>query len=134
MAILQWQRAKFMVEQMKEADRSGTDIAAFRSELKRMTELKFGWCHDCLLLAVYDLYKNGFIEGTIRAKAKEIDLAGFNGHESADICHAFDSLELLRKDNKLTASDLKRILGGEQSIYSFVVHYFRNGLLRLNDW
>ena len=131
MAIPQWKRAQFIIDKMKAADRTGTDIAASRSELKRMTESDFGWCHDCLLLAVYGLYKNGFIEHTTRAKAKQIDLAGFNGHESADIRHAFDGLELLMKDVNLTATALKRQLGGEQSIYSFIVHYFHNGLLRL---
>jgi hypothetical protein len=131
MTIPQWKRAQFIVEQMKAADRTGTDIVASRSEIKRMTELNFEWCHDCLLLAVYGLYKNGFIEGTSRVKSKQIDLMGFNGHESADIRHAFDGLELLMKDVKLTATDLKRQLGGEQSIYSFVAHYFHNGLLRL---
>ena len=131
MAIPQWQRAQFIVEQMKAADRAGTDIETSRSEIKRITELNFGWCHDCLLLAVYGLYKNGFIEDTSVPKTKQIDLAGFNGHESADIRHAFDGLELLMKDVNLTATALKRQLGGEQSIYSFIVHYFHNGLLRL---
>ena len=130
MAIDQWLRAKFIIEQMKEADLAGTDIAASRSEIKRTTELKYGWCHDCLLLAVYGFYKNGFIKDTTRVKIKQIDLTGFNGHESADIRHAFDSLELLNKNANLTATDLKRQLGGEQSIYSFVVHYFHNALLR----
>lgn len=116
---------------MKAADRAATDIETSRSEIKRMTELNFGWCHDCLLLAVYGLYKNGFIEDTSVPKAQQIDLAGFNGRESADIRHAFDGLELLMKDVNLTATALKRQLGGEQSIYSFIVHYFRNGLLRL---
>jgi|WetSurMetagenome_2_1015567.scaffolds.fasta_scaffold391471_2 hypothetical protein len=131
MAFPQWQRAQFIIEQMKEADRTGTDIAAYRSEIKRETELKFRWCHDCLLLAVYGLYKNGFIEDTCRAKAQQIDFAGFDGHESADIHHAFDGLALLVEKNDLTATDLKRQLGGEKSIYSFVAHYFCNGLLRL---
>ena len=130
MAIDQWQRAKFIIEQMKEADLTGTDIAASRSEIKRATELKFGWCHDCLLLAVYGMYKNGFIKDTTRIKAKQINLAGFNGHESADIRHAFDGIELLNKNANLTATDLKRQLGGEQSIYTFIVHYFHYGLLR----
>jgi hypothetical protein len=131
MAFPQWQRAQFIIEQMKEADRTGTDIVACRSEIKRETELKFGWCHDCLLLAVYGLYKNGFIEDTCRAKAKQIDLVGFNGHESTNIRHAFADLELLVKKDDLTAADLKRQLGGEQSIYSFVSYYFHSGLLRL---
>jgi hypothetical protein len=131
MSIPQWQRAQFIVEQMKVADRIGTDIAASRSEIKRMTELNFRWCHDCLLLAVYGLYKNGFIKDTSRAKAKQIDFVRFNGHESVDIHHAFDVLALLMKDATLTATDLKRQLGGEQSIYSFVVHYFHNDLLKL---
>jgi hypothetical protein len=131
MAFPQWQRAQFIIEQMKEADRTGTDIVACRSEIKRETELEFEWCHDCLLLAVYGLYKNGFIEDTCRAKAKQIDFAGFDGHESADIHHAFDGLALLVEKNDLTAIGLKRQLSGEHSIYSFVAHYFRNGLLRL---
>ena len=131
MAIPQWKRAQFIVEQMKAADRAGTDIPNARSEIKRMTESSFGWCHDCLLLAVYGLYKNGFIKDTSRAKSTQIDLAGFNGHDSADIRHAFDGLALLMKDTNLTAADLKRQLGGERSVYSFVVHYFHNDLLRL---
>jgi hypothetical protein len=131
MTIPQWKRAQLIVELMNASDQTGTDIAAARSEIKRKIELVFTYCHDCLLLAVYGLYKNGFIEDTNRAKSTQIDLAGFNGHESADIRHAFDGLELLMEDVNLTATDLKRQLGGEQSIYSFVAYYFHNGLLRL---
>jgi hypothetical protein len=131
MAIPQWQRAEFIVEQMKVADRIGADIAASRSKIMQMTEAKYGWCHGCLLLAVYGFYKNGLIRNTGRAKPKQIDFAGFDGHESADIHHAFDALTMLMKDADETATDLKEQLGGEQSIYSFVIHYYRNSLLRL---
>ena len=131
MSIPQWQRAHFIIEQMQKADRDGSDIIASRSEIKQKTESKFGWCHDCLLLAVYGLYKNGFINGTSRTRAKQIDFIGFNGHKSVDIQHAFDAIELLMRDVNLTATDLKRKLGGEQSIYSFIAYYFHNGLLRL---
>jgi len=131
MKIFQWQRAQFIIEQMKAADQANIDIVTSRSKIKRKTELKYKQCHDCLLLAVYGLYKNGFIKDTNRAKASEIDLVGFNGQESLDIRHAFDSLDLLRKDADLTAAELKRQLGGEQSIYSFVGYYFREGFLRL---
>jgi hypothetical protein len=58
------------------------------------------------------------------------DLTGFNGYESEDIRHAFDALALLQADPSLTATKLKRKLGGEQSIYSFVTHYFNNNLIR----
>jgi hypothetical protein len=129
MAIDQWKRAKFIVEQMKEADRTGADIVVSRSEIKRMAEVKFKWCHDCLLLAVYGMYKNGFIKDTTRAKAKQIDFVGFDGRDSANIHHAFDALELLKKNINLNGIELKRQLGGEQSIYSFVVYYFKNDLL-----
>lgn len=131
MTTLQWQRARFIIEQMKAADQSGIDIAVSRSEIKRKTEDKFGWCHDCLLLAVYGLYKNGFIEDTSRVRVAQVDLTGFSGRESVDIRHAFDGLELLQKNADLTPADLKRQLGGEHSIYSFIAHYFRNSLLRL---
>ena len=131
MAIDQWRRAKFIIKQMKEADRTGTYIKALRSEIKRITELKFNWCHDCLLLAVYGLYNNGFIENTARTKAKQINFAGFDGNESVDIHHAFDGFELLKQNSNWKATDLKRQLGGEQSIYSFVDYYFHHNLFRL---
>jgi len=36
---------------------------------------------------------------------------------------------MLQIDDSLKPSQLKKSLGGEQSIYSFVVHYFSNSLL-----
>ncbi len=126
-----FKREEFIVEKMREADRDGADIAASRPYLMRMAVEKFGSCHSCLLLAVYGLYKNGFIADSSRTKAKRIDLTGFDGRESACIRHAFDSLELLMKDATLSGSYLKQRLGGDGSIYSFVGRYFREGLLRL---
>lgn len=130
MAILQWKRADFIVGKLRLADDVGKDIIACRADIKQATESEFGWCHDCLLLAVFGLYKNGFIENTNRVKARRFDFNGFNGHESVSIRLAFGAVELLMNDRNLTATALKRRLGGEQSIYSFIVHYFNNGLIR----
>lgn len=130
MGIPQWQRAEFIVKQFIAADSAGRSMEECRGEIKEATEKKFNWCHDCLLLAVYGFYKNGIIENTPRSTVSDIDFTGFNGKDSEDIRHAFDALSLLEKDDSLRASHLKKRLGGEQSIYSFVVHYFNRGLLR----
>ena len=130
MGIPQWQRAAFLIDKFEEAFQAGRDIAALSGEIRKATEAKYKWCHDCLLLAVYGMYKNGFIENTSPRKSAIIDYVGFSGRESKDIAHAFDALKVLESDRRVSATDLKHRLGGEQSIYSFVVHYFNNGLFR----
>jgi hypothetical protein len=131
MGIPQWRRADFIVEQFKGADEADKDIAECRQEIKAATEREFTYCHDCLLLAVYGFYKNGYIKNTPRQKTGKIDMNGFNNRESEDIKHAFDALSRLRSDPTCSATTLKHELGGEQSIYSFVVHYFNNNRLDL---
>lgn len=131
MGFPQWQRARFLIDELKRMDREGRDVADARSELRTRTIAEFVHCHDCLLLAVYGFYKNGLIKDLGRQRGANTDFSGFNGHKSLDIQHAFDALELLKQDASLSATDLKKRLGGEQSIYAFVVHYFSNGLLRL---
>jgi hypothetical protein len=129
-AVSQWQRAEFIIDQLKAADQASRDLRTRRSAIKKATQAKFGSCHDCLLLAVYGLYKNGYISDTTRERAVRIDLTGFNGRHSLDIEHAFDALERLKENDELSASALRESLGGDQSIYSFVVHYHANGLIR----
>jgi len=131
MGFPQWQRARFLIDEMKRMDLEGQDIADARSTLKLKVEAEFVHCHDCLLLAVYGFYKNGLIKDSDRPRAATPDFAGFSGRKSQDIQHAFDALEHLRQDASLSATDLKKLLGGEQSIYAFVVYYFSNGLLQL---
>jgi hypothetical protein len=92
-------------------------------------EKKYHSCHGCLLLAVYGLYKNGIIKNTPRPIVTRVDFTGFNGQESLDIHHAFDAIDMLKNDFSLKPSHLKEHLGGEMSIYSFVVHYFHQELL-----
>lgn len=131
MRVPQWQRTRFLIDEMKRMDREGQDIAGARSTLKLKVEAEFGSCHDCLLLAIFGFYRNGLIKDSVRPRAASTDFSGFSGCESLDIHHAFDALELLRRDASLSATDLKMRLGGEQTIYTFVVHYFSNGLLNL---
>lgn len=131
MRIPQWQRSRFLIDEMKRLDREGQDIADARSTLKLKVEAEFGSCHDCMLLAIYGFYRNGLIKDAGRPRAATIDFSGFSGRESLDIHHAFDALDLLRQDASMSATDLKKRLGGEQTIYTFVVHYFRNGLLQV---
>jgi len=130
----QWKKALLIQKQLEELDNNGQNIEKSRDLINKIVEDKYGWCHGCLLLAVYGFYKNGMIASTSRVKAvnPKIDFNGFNGHYSKDIKHAFDALELLKRNPNLTANQIKTELGGEASIYSFVIHYFKNGLLRLD--
>ena len=131
MSYKQWKRAIRMVELMKKIDDEGKSIIKSRSNIKSKIEKEFTHCHDCLLLAVFGLYKNGYIKDTKLTKSNNIDLNGFDGHYSLDIQHAFDALELLKKDSELSGAAIKRKLGGEASIYTFVRYFFNNGLLKL---
>ena len=108
----------------------GERIEDHRQEIEALVVHEYGSCHGCLLLAVLGLYKNGYIRNTSRPKAARIDCTGFNDHCSVDIQHAFDALKLLEVEPELSATALKRRLGGDSSIYSFVTHFSRNGLLR----
>lgn len=132
MSYPQWKRAKKIVQIMKKIEKEDKEIRKHRNFIKKKIENEYDYCHGCLLLAVYGFYKNGYISRTPRQKNQNIDYTGFNGKKSLDIVHAFDALELLKKDSSLTATDLKRELGGEQSIYSFVRYYFNKDLLNLN--
>jgi len=130
MGIPQWKRAGLIVEELKRLDEDGKPIEDYRSEIQNTVIGQYQWCHSCLLLAVYGLYKNGYIGNTPRTKSPSIDFAGFSGRDSLDIHHAFDALNLLKEDPDLSGRKLKQRLGGEQSIYSFVLYYFHEGLLR----
>ena len=130
MGYPQWQRALKMVEMMKKIDNEGKSIEEYKDRIQSEIEKDFDWCHGCLLLAVYGFYKNGYINDTPRQKRANIDFSGFDGNYSLNIQHAFDALELLEKGPCLTASDIKRKLGGEASIYTFVTYFYRHNLLR----
>lgn len=123
-------RADFIISEFKSADRSGRAIEECCGEIKKATVKKYGNCHGCLLLAVYGLYKNGLIVGTQRKLSMKLDTIGLNGKKSTCICHALDAVALLGKDESHTASQLKGRLGGEGSIYSFVVAYYSRGLIK----
>ena len=129
MPVPQWKRALLIAEELKRLDELGARIEGHRQEIEALVKEKHTRCHGCLLLAVYGLYKNGYIRNTSHPKAVQVDYAGFNGHYSLDVQHAFDAIELLEREPELSATALKRRLGGELSIYSFVTHFFRNGLL-----
>ena len=130
MSVPQWKRAQLMIKKFKRLDEQGERIEDHRQDIVALVEEKYKWCHGCLLLAVYGLYKNGYIRNTSRPKAEQVDYAGFNGRYSLDIQHAFDALGLLERSPGLSATALKRKLDGEQSIYSFVTYFFQNGLLK----
>ncbi len=131
MSIAQWKRAELIISHLIRLDEEGKDITKCRQELSDEVVRKYNWCHGCQLLAVYGLYKNGYIKDTRRKKQERIDLTGFNGRDSLDIKHAFDAIDILKKDPSMKASALKTKLGGEQSIYSFVKYYFDNDLISL---
>lgn len=133
MAIPQWKRAEYIIEKLDAADGAGVDIHSCRSEIVRSTESRFKSVHNCLLLAVFGFYKNGLIQNTVRPKATDIDFTGFNGDESDNIHHAFDAIKILAENPSISANQLKTTLGGDNSIYSFVVSYFRMGMLRIED-
>lgn len=132
MSVFQWQRAEYIINLMNAMQSEGRDVLFGRAEIERKVNAKFTQCHSCLLLAVYGLYKNGIIENTIplQRSDKDIDFFGFDGAESVNIRHAFDALDLLKRNPQMTANKLKEQLGGDLSIYSFVVHYFKNNLIR----
>lgn len=115
---------------MKQLDEKGENIIDNRGYIKSEIEQEYDWCHDCLLLAVYGLYKNGYIKNTKIDKKENINYAGFNNKYSLDIQHAFDALDLLKNNPNLTTSDIKRNLGGEASIYTFVKYFYENSLLK----
>ena len=118
-----------MVELMKELDEEGAPIDQNRSYVMSEIVREFERCHECLLLAVYGLYKNGYIKGTDRRQTDKTDFRGFNGAYSLDIQHAFDALKILQENPSLTGSAIKKELGGEASIYSFVRYFYVNDLL-----
>ncbi len=124
MGTPQWKRVELIVEELKRFEGEGKHIEDYRADVENAVVKCYQWCHSCLLLAVYGLYKNGYIENTPHAKAPSIDFTGFNGRDSLDIHHAFDALSLLKKNPGLTGTELKRRLGEEQSIYSFVANFF----------
>jgi len=130
MAYPQWKRALKMVELMKQIEGEGKIIIENRNYIQLKIEREFDWCHGCLLLAVYGFYKNGYIKGTKPQKKANIDYTGFDGYSSLDIQHAFDALNLLKSNPNLTTSEIKRKLGGEASIYTFVRYFHNNGLLK----
>ena len=127
----QWIRAKGIVELMREIEENGHSIRQNRNAIQLKIAKKYNWCHDCLLLAVYGFYKNGYITSTGHQREDEIDYTGFDGNFSIDIRHAFNALGLLEDNEELKASDIKKELGGEASIYSFVKYYHQNNLLNL---
>lgn len=130
MVIPQWKRAELIVAQFKKIEGEGNLIKDNRAEVENAVLQRYEYCHVCLLLAVYGLYKNGYIVNTPNHKTTSIDYTGFNGKDSLNIHHTFDALALLKTDSSLSAKGIKQRLGGELSIYSFVSHFFEAGLLR----